>query len=145
MKVVFSKSGRRLVGRLAELYTGDCPPERPCTQEQVAEHRKLLDGAAPNVVDFAIAMKREMAWRAQDGAAPTPEERQQRRNICNGCELRDPANDSCKICGCYLEAGLLPPRLLGKIDCATERCPQGFWEYTGGYVPAEKDCCGKKE
>jgi hypothetical protein len=43
MKTATSKSGRVLTDRDYETYTGDCPPERPCSQELIASRRRYFD------------------------------------------------------------------------------------------------------
>ncbi len=92
--------------------------------------------AEGGIRSFALAMLDEGKWRADGGAAPTEAERARRRELCNGCDKRDASNDSCTLCGCYLEAGFLPPRPLGKLDCSTQRCPLGIWDFAGGYTAA---------
>jgi len=87
-------------------------------------------------VTFARAMKEEARWRAGGGRGPTTEEKTARRAACDGCPDRDAGRDACTLCGCYLEAGLLPPRPLGKLDCATQQCPKGLWSSVGGYAAA---------
>jgi hypothetical protein len=49
MKEATSKAGVRLIGRPAELYLNDCPPERPCPPPDVIEHHQALydDGFDP--------------------------------------------------------------------------------------------------
>ncbi len=99
------------------------------------------------LANFAYAMKTELEWRAKGGAAPTEEEKAERRRQCDACPERDEKTDSCKLCSCYLEAGLLPPRPLGKLGASSQSCPFNppKWGYTGGYVPpATGGCCGKK-
>lgn len=101
---------------------------------------------AQRLTNFAQAMTVEAAWRAQGGAAPTEEEKAARRAHCdaNQCGQHDESNDSCKACGCFLSARLLPPIPFGKIDCSTQSCPVGLWGYTGGYSPKTPGgCCSK--
>ena len=99
---------------------------------------------AQRLASFAHAMQVELAWRAQGGAAPTDEEKAARRAHCdaNQCGQHDESNDSCKACGCYLTSRIIPPIPLGKLDCATQRCPVGLWEYTSGYTPPAGLGCG---
>lgn len=102
---------------------------------------------AQRLASFAQAMQVELAWRAGGGAAPTDEEKALRRAHCdaNQCGQHDESNDSCRACGCYLEAGLLPPRPWGKLDLASQECPRGLWGFTGGYQPpANAGCCNKR-
>jgi hypothetical protein len=107
---------------------------------------KTSPGAIVNqMVQFADSMITEMAWRAGGGPAPSSQEKAARRRTCDSCDNRDPARDLCTVCGCYLEGNLLhlPPIPLGKLDCATQKCPLGLWGYAGGYAPAEADPCCK--
>ena len=138
-----------------ELCSQNCPPERPCDKDDSLTVRKYCDGGLIKLEKvtpeerkeslwqkFLLAMKDEIAWRAAGGRGPTPEEKADRRSKCDGCKKHhDESSDSCKLCGCYLEAGLLPPRLMGKLDCATQRCPIGLWETVGGAVA--RGCGGK--
>ena len=95
-------------------------------------------------VNFLFALKVETQWRAQGGSGPTDEEKADRRRKCDTCTHRDPENDSCLLCGCYLEADFLPPRPLGKLDCVTQACPAGLWGFGGGYEPPKGGgCCNK--
>lgn len=109
-------------------------PAKPRTPE---EQQKLTFAA--RLANFARAMVREAKWLADGGKPPTVEEKAKRREICNACELRDVSDDSCKKCGCYLEAGLFPPRPLGKLGAATQSCPLRLWGTTGG---AKAEGCG---
>lgn len=106
---------------------------------QEEQEERLL---AQRLATWAKAMATEMSWRTAGGKPPTDEERAARRAKCDDCNDRDTAKDLCKICGCYLEPGLLPPRPLGKLDCATQRCPRGLWTFAGGYSPAKSGGCG---
>ncbi len=100
--------------------------------------------AAEQIARFADAMREEWRWRREGGKKPTKSEKMARRASCDGCNLRDHTNDSCTMCGCYLEKGLFPPRPLGKLDCSTQSCPIGKWSYAGGYMPKNGGCgkCG---
>jgi len=143
-----------------QICSQTCPHSNPCDLMECEKMRQLWlqwknnDNLAPikkaNVhppdsgtllTRFTLAMKAELAWRARGGRAPTAEEKADRRVKCNACTLyHDDVKDKCKICGCFLEAGLLPPRPLGKLDCATQRCPLGLWETVGGFK--SKGCGG---
>ena len=115
------------------------------TQGQAVEEREKQT-FSKRIVKFVYAMKIETLWRSQGGLAPTAEEKAHRRSLCNTCDAHSKEDDMCTLCGCYLEAGLLPPRPFGKIDCASQACPKGLWTYTSGFVPkAECSPCGKKK
>lgn len=90
---------------------------------------------------FLQALTRETAWRAAGGRGPTSEEKAERRAICNACDQRDPKEDRCLACGCWLEAHLLhlPPIPFGKLDAATQICPLHKWSTVAG---APKAGCG---
>ncbi len=112
-------------------------PQPPISKE---EQEKI--SFAQRMAAFAKAMAVEASWRAQGGRAPTVEEKAERRAHCdsNLCGALDKKNDLCLACGCYLEAGLFPPRPMGKLDCSTQKCPKGYWGTVGGYV--SKGGCG---
>lgn len=137
-----------------ERCAGRCPPERSCTPEDTLATRRYLyhryrggplpePSLAERFKAFLQAIKLELAWRTAGGRAPTPEEKAERGRICrsNACRRYDAEKDVCLACGCYLEAGLLPPRPLGKLDCASQACPLGYWGTLGGYQPSSR-CCG---
>lgn len=130
--------GQHVHGRMYELYTGDCPPERPCPPEQSAAYRRLLDGDAEavktgrpppslsqQVMGFTNAMAR---WVAAGRPRPTAEQLAERQTICRTCVHRVVEGDIelCGLCGCHL-AG--EPILLGmmerpgKAEMSTEICP----------------------
>ena len=118
------------------------PPQQAIEVNSPQTEQPTPASFSQRVTNFALAMTTETAWRAKGGTAPTDEEKAQRRACCDPCEHRDASNDSCRLCGCYLESGLLPPRPLGKLDCATQQCPAGKWTYTGGYTPPQGAGCG---
>lgn len=148
------RRGKQLTVREWELCSDNCPPEQPCPQEVREALLAAMDGRhvqelpvkisfAQRAARFVLAMRDEAAWRAGGGAGPTDEERAARRSACDACEHRDPEVDGCLKCGCYLEAGLLPPRPLGKLSASTQKCPIDKWGYAGGYSPPQsKRCCG---
>jgi hypothetical protein len=129
----------------------DCTCEKPGCRlcwlyHNDPTYRKYWDTAPEQkpVTTFIQAIAHEIAWRAKGNHGPTKEEKSLRRIHCNACPKRDPKTDSCTACGCYLEIHLIPPIPLGKLDCATQRCPIGLWNYTGGYVGPKCGGCGGK-
>jgi hypothetical protein len=136
MKIVTTTKGNVLIGRPAELYSGDCAPERPCTQQQIEEFRASEDGqsaaAQPHssqpiyprrslwrtlgqYVTFAQAMAR---WVAAGRPVTPPEELAKRQTSCRGCVYFDHEKIGCKFCGCGTEGGSLEYKWL----MATEEC-----------------------
>lgn len=64
--------------------------------------------------------------------------RQQRREVCDGCDLRDKETDSCKICKCSLSPTEIEATLIGdKLRWAVAKCPAkkwSEWEDDKGYT-----------
>lgn len=102
------------------------------------EYKK--QGLAKRLWNFAAAMKTEAEFRAAGGEGPTVKEKEIRRKLCDTCSDRIPDTDSCGLCGCYLEAQLVPPIPYGKLSLATQKCPKNLWTYAGDYKP--KSGCG---
>lgn len=128
----------------AGCYCRDHEPEEPAPAPADPPPKRTF---AQRAAAFLAAMKDEAAWRAGGGAGPSAEERAARRAACDACEHRDAEHDGCSLCGCYLEPGLLPPRPFGKLDCATQACPDNprRWGFAGGYEPPKdqpRRCCG---
>jgi len=117
------------------------PPAAPPPPKVLTKAERL----AARIAHFAKAMVIELAWRASGGRGPTTKEKSYRRSCCdkNECGLHNVEDDACEGCGCFLEAGLIPPRIMGKLDCATQKCPRGFWGVVGNYKvpPGQNDCC----
>lgn len=128
-----SQSPIPLIGRLLELWTGDCPPERPCRPEDIAAFRAHVAGDQPaetpglvtQATNFAEATAKHVA---AGGGRVSLQVHDTRRAICDACIHRDSEKDSCKVCGCPLEKGLLQ-----KLWMPTEQCPKAFW----AQAPAE--------
>ena len=97
-------------------------------------------GLAKRLWNFAVAMKTEAEFRATGGEGPTAKEKDIRRKLCDTCSDRIPDTDSCGLCGCFLEAQLIPPVPMGKLSMTTQSCPKRLWTYAGGYTP--KSGCG---
>lgn len=117
--------------------------------KEVLKAKATVNGGVykERILDFAKAIAVETSWRVSGGRAPTDEEKAERREKCNSCRYRNPTTDVCMVCGCYLEAGMIPPRPIGKIGCSTQKCPLGppLWNYVGGYVPGpDVKCCGDR-
>jgi hypothetical protein len=111
-------------------------------------YRRLWAGEEPvpptmteKIKNFSAAMTEETRWRLSGGRGLTEDEVAKRRSLCDACEHRDTDDDSCKICGCYLSQRALPPVPVGKLNCATQSCPKGFWSHVAEYRP--KTNCGK--
>ncbi len=136
-----------------ELCSQNCPPEQPCNEEDSIAVRRHCGGYYPEppkppsllqmVKEFAYANLAELAHRTSGKPGPTWKEKEDRRKICDSCDQRDKETDSCTICGCSLEAKLLPPILLGKLDMATQVCPKNLWGSVGGAEPQNCGGCGK--
>ncbi len=128
--------------RLCWLYFNDSK-YHPLWSSEKTEEIVLLD-IGRLMGNYILAMGTEASWRAGGGQPPSLEEKAKRRAACDVCPLWDPTWDACTRCGCYLEAGIFPPRPLGKLDCATQACPIGIWGYTGGFDPSNGGCsqCG---
>jgi hypothetical protein len=129
----------------------DCTCEKPGCRlcwlyHNDPAYRRYWDTAPEQkpVTTFLQAMGAEVAWRAAGHSGPRPEEKTVRRRLCDACQYHDSGTGSCTQCGCYLEAHLIPPIPFGKLDCATQRCPIGLWNYTGGYEGPKCGGCGSK-
>jgi len=146
------RAHRKMSQRDYELCSGNCPPERPCTPETSVAMRRLWDtgppvqyrepvvpinmasegsvrieiqepGLAQKMVNFKSAYQK---WVEAGKPLTPPEERARRWAICEACEFRDKQKNTCKWCGCPLEAAGFFASMLGapaKIDMATEGCP----------------------
>ncbi len=145
MKQVTTAAGLVLTGRPAELYTGDCPPERPCNQADVANYRSYYDGmkpmdqqAASQVVPqdpnsrpnrlwkFAgrlySFLEAQARWYAAGCPVTPPDVLAERERLCFACEhhgiRRGLGKDSCGVCGC----GELGGSLALKRSYFSEEC-----------------------
>jgi hypothetical protein len=140
---VTTKSGIVLVGRPAELYTGNCPPERPCDEATAKAYRDKYDAMTPEEFNkMREGVPREPGtlrnklwrragqvysyleaktwWTLKGCPVPNPEQLEQRRQICFACPKHDHERDGCKECGCgTLDGGSLAE----KRGMATESCP----------------------
>lgn len=61
-------------------------------------------------------------WAAAGLPVLDAEQVARRRAACDACDQRDPEQDRCRACGCYLSGVIL-----NKIRMATEDCPLGRW------------------
>jgi hypothetical protein len=113
-----------------------CPycDHEPLPPAPKIEMKQQQRSAKEMIERFLRALAYEMTWRAKGGREPTAEEKAARRALCDPCQYRAPALDRCTICGCFLERRLLhlPPIFLGKLDCATQSCPLGYWGTVAG-------------
>ena len=131
---VTTRSGRVLMGRAAELYSGQCPPERPCPPEEVALFQQQYDspdGPPPapppaprrsfwrslgQAVSYGEALLR---WQMAGRPETPPEELAKRKAACAGCIYFDAQRIGCRYCGCGIDAGSLEQKWM----MATESCP----------------------
>ena len=138
---------RPLKGRLLELYTGECPPERPCRPEDVAAFQAMLKPRKLWIIQewirpwiHGLRSTFGRCWRFSTALLchilsglphATAEQQASRRAICNGCPQFDLEKDECKECGCKLGAvekkGM--KKLMRKTLWARESCP--LWRLTG--------------
>jgi hypothetical protein len=134
---VTTRSGLILTGRQAELYTGDCPPSRPCSKMAVALYRKRYDStptekpvptlppgtAKSKLWKFAgqlySYLEAKARWAAAGCPVPTQEELKRRELLCFTCVWHDSKKDGCRICGCGDTGGSLSE----KRGMETEHCP----------------------
>ena len=134
------RAGVPMLGRLWELCSGQCPPERPCSGALSNQYRSLWDtqasGARPPAtiegpsltemgLNFANALLRFMANR---GKTVDEGEYNRRVSICENClppdGYFDKENSRClhRNCGCQVRGSLI-----SKALWASEKCPVGKW------------------
>lgn len=132
------------------LCSGNCLPERPCTeavsQAMRRQWRKKLEAKlkgtpGPNILtkiaNLTRAVTRGVAKNGAKVFQKVPlEVYEERRRICDSCDARNPEKDICTHpkCGCGLKRRLVAGTLsmLGKLEVSTEKCPMLKWtEYTG--------------
>lgn len=121
-----------LHGRLLELYTCNCPPERPCTPELCEKYKKHFDSIGtqevPKVIPPTSYQKIKNFSKAIlkafiHGFPTTPQPiREKRTGICKGCFRYDSVKDECRACGCKM--GVSNQRkIMVKSGWAAEQCP----------------------
>ena len=128
-----------LVGREWELCTGNCPPERPCTSEQVIQYQQhyaaIMEDPSneqePSFLDQVMSFGKAFTKHAVNGFRQVTEEEYQRRlSICTGnetiprCEYyRDEyPGGQCGKCKCGLKG-----KIVAKLRWSSEGCPLGKW------------------
>lgn len=123
------RAGCLTVGRLWELCSGQCPPERPCREGLSESYRELWDGAKQRqiprflqrLVTFLCSWWRHARnWFRQ---APTAV-REARLALCRACEYYLPVytGGRCAKCGCGIGGAVLD-----KTKWRSSRCPLGKW------------------
>ena len=76
----------------------------------------------------------KIVWRSVQGKPVfvSLEVLNERRSVCDGCEMLDGENDVCMHtdCGCFLSRKLsaLGVGIPGKLEIASESCPAGKWK-----------------
>ena len=126
-----------MLGRLWELCSGKCPPNRKCSTEQSESYRAAWDIAKRSIVvrvrwrlsqyigaihwrrylRFLQAVLRHvLAGLPRASAADVAA----RRAICDPCFWRDRKTDTCTQCGCRLGG---KKELVAKLSWAGEKCP----------------------
>jgi len=113
--------------REQELYTGDCPSERPCTPEMVAAYRAYFDAleVGPlSLIQKAINLGQAVIQHVAAGMPTvTDEQHAARMAVCQGTPGLAPKCDhlqgtSCNLCSCYITL---------KAKMAMQKCPAGKW------------------
>ena len=134
---VTTQSGLVLAGRQAELYTGECPQERPCSEMVVNLYRKRYDSVPAETKPMPALppgttksklwkfagqlysyLEAKARWAAAGFPVPSPEELRKRELTCFTCIWHDHKRDGCRICGCGDTGGSLSE----KRGMATEQC-----------------------
>ena len=83
----------------------------------MSEHQEPpIDEKAKNFLRSATAVIQSIMRGEQ--LFCTTEIREQRQEMCNGCEMRDPMQNMCLSCGCQLQY---------KIPFAASECPLQKW------------------
>lgn len=135
---------QKMEGRFYELCSDKCPPENPCRKGASALYRKLwLDIGGPNGSKYSPMKQAAPSPTAQPpglfqqvknvavslvnyARAGLPQVSEEvyktRRATCDACEQREPTQDRCLACGCFLSS-----KLLDKLKMQTESCPLKKW------------------
>lgn len=116
-----SRHNRRHIGHLKDIALDP--------SEAGEAYRKAWDGnsgaALPSTTTKARNYISTLSQHVLNNFAEVPAEiREQRQDICNGCDKRDPAKNACKVCGCKLEKTFLGD----KLAWAVSSCPLGKWQ-----------------
>jgi hypothetical protein len=81
--------------------------------------RRAKDMDEPSLLDKTVNFAKAVAQQDVAGFPSVPEKVfLARLAVCETCDRREPSNETCKECGCYLRV---------KAWWATQDCPLGRW------------------